>query len=901
MKYRVKKTLALLISVFLLIGGLSLCMSAEGRDFAETAPEVHSVRIDGSASFGPADTLIMTVGGDESSRFFTWQTDAGGQYLQWAPAGEVNGGVFPENSRTVAASFDGETCRAEMTGLESGREYLYRVGSDKAGWSDAFSLKTGSFDDGAFSFLAVGDPQLGGCLLDVDTQGWQTAMKKARSWFGDSVEFVLSAGDQTNDYLLPEEYRAFASPEVFRSTAMMTVPGNHDGDYTYSKYYTYANVDETTRGEAGEYGGDYWVGYDGVLFLMLNCIEVDYDLHRAFIGNALNEYREAYGADPNWKIASLHYSAYSAAAGRLHSDYRDEYSPIFTEYGVDAVISGHDHVYTRSYMMYNITEDSDPDHYVPVNGDPYGSVVDPEDGKVFYMTGNSGSGSKLYPLSDELLPYTAFCSQDVVPYVTKVDVTADMLVFTTYRAGPDNSLGDAVDFFAIHRRAGVEEDVYAPVLTVPQADHFVPGEEFDLTAGITAYDDLDGDISDRITVTGGFDPYGESVVTYTVTDAAGNTATAERRLIPVSREQCVTAENEWRMLDEGEMPFDILDDDTVSWTLAEYDDSGWKTAVGSFGSLAGEPAEKEGRFTVDNLISLVYPEGSVDEGETVPNYFFRTTFDVGDPDSVDFITGNIIFDDGVDVYINGVKVRTLNVHETADPWGYGNLHDPGCGAKNVKIEIKDKEFIKSLGLKKTGNVLAVELYQGVGYSDDIYFAFPSLYVGRAASLPDIPFTDVRKGSWYYLNVAKAYARGLFSGVSDTLFAPASGMTRAMVWRVITRMIGAEVEHGERWYTGSQKWVTENGISDGTMPDGAVTREQLAAMLYNLSGRPETDLSLLDAFSDASSASKWAKKGLSWAVGNGIMAGRGGGILDPKAPVTRAEACTMIIKYVEGRR
>ncbi|MBQ4065338.1 MAG: S-layer homology domain-containing protein, partial [Clostridia bacterium] len=75
-----------------------------------------------------------------------------------------------------------------------------------------------------------------------------------------------------------------------------------------------------------------------------------------------------------------------------------------------------------------------------------------------------------------------------------------------------------------------------------------------------------------------------------------------------------------------------------------------------------------------------------------------------------------------------------------------------------------------------------------------------------------------------------------------------------------------------------------------------TREQLAVMLYGLSGKPETEGSL-DIFTDKGAASSWAEDGLIWAVSNGILSGKGNGILDPKATATRAEACAMLIKYL----
>ena len=138
---------------------------------------------------------------------------------------------------------------------------------------------------------------------------------------------------------------------------------------------------------------------------------------------------------------------------------------------------------------------------------------------------------------------------------------------------------------------------------------------------------------------------------------------------------------------------------------------------------------------------------------------------------------------------------------------------------------------------------------------------------------------------------------MFTGTTETLFSPKVTMTRAMTWTVLARIAGADITTDGKWYEGAQKWSLENGVSDGTNPHNELTREQLAQMLYALSGKPEVEGDL-DAFTDKDEASSWATDGLIWAVANEILSGKGNGILDPKATASRAEACTMLIKYLE---
>nr|MBQ4318054.1 S-layer homology domain-containing protein [Clostridia bacterium] len=346
-----------------------------------------------------------------------------------------------------------------------------------------------------------------------------------------------------------------------------------------------------------------------------------------------------------------------------------------------------------------------------------------------------------------------------------------------------------------------------------------------------------------------------------------------------------------KYLDDGSVPFDV-NGTQIEWTAIDFDDSSWKEAKGGFGAINGEIGDHNG-MTPATLLNPYYPEGSDDEGINIPNFFFRTTFDVDFPDVVNLITAEVWYDDAIKIYINGVPVKALHTEMSGSNFGYcGNNCESAFYYSSLRID--DEEFIKSLNLKAKGNVLAVELFQANIGSEDIFFDFGSLFVGKTAR--NFPFEDVSTDSWYYDSVAKAYNNGMFTGTTETLFSPKMTMSRAMTWTVLARIAGADITTDGKWYAGAQAWAMENGVSDGTNPHNDVTREQLALMLYGLSGKPET-VGTLDDFTDKDAASSWAEDGLIWAVANGILSGKGYGILDPKATASRAEACTMLIKYL----
>ena len=92
----------------------------------------------------------------------------------------------------------------------------------------------------------------------------------------------------------------------------------------------------------------------------------------------------------------------------------------------------------------------------------------------------------------------------------------------------------------------------------------------------------------------------------------------------------------------------------------------------------------------------------------------------------------------------------------------------------------------------------------------------------------------------------------------------------------------------------------NGISDGTNMPGAITREQLAAILYRYAKQKGYDVSGaadLNAYTDASSVSAYATDAMRWAVANGLIQGSGSK-LAPKATATRAQVAAILMRFLE---
>ena len=148
-----------------------------------------------------------------------------------------------------------------------------------------------------------------------------------------------------------------------------------------------------------------------------------------------------------------------------------------------------------------------------------------------------------------------------------------------------------------------------------------------------------------------------------------------------------------------------------------------------------------------------------------------------------------------------------------------------------------------------------------------------------------------------------------AGTGETTFSPNTATTRGMIAAILYRLEGkpetnasmsfTDIGPGE-YYSEAIAWAAEQGIVAGYSetlfgPDDPVTREQLVSMLYRYAGSPKTTENL-EAFTDSKKASKYAKPALCWAVETGILSGKGNGILDPQGKATRAEVASVLMRY-----
>lgn len=182
-----------------------------------------------------------------------------------------------------------------------------------------------------------------------------------------------------------------------------------------------------------------------------------------------------------------------------------------------------------------------------------------------------------------------------------------------------------------------------------------------------------------------------------------------------------------------------------------------------------------------------------------------------------------------------------------------------------------------------------------------------------------PFRDVKPSDWFYEGVKFANQHALFNGTAPDTFSPEAAMTRGMLVTVLWRLDGKPVPKtagsftdvsSSAYYADPVTWASENGVVNGIGggkfdPDGNVTREQMAAILYRYANVCKLDTSRrgdFTAFPDAAAVSTWATDALSWTIAEGIIGGSREGdrvYLNPEGNATRAQVAAIFMRFVEN--
>jgi len=161
------------------------------------------------------------------------------------------------------------------------------------------------------------------------------------------------------------------------------------------------------------------------------------------------------------------------------------------------------------------------------------------------------------------------------------------------------------------------------------------------------------------------------------------------------------------------------------------------------------------------------------------------------------------------------------------------------------------------------------------------------------------FTDVHDvDHWAKDAVDFVSSKDIFNGVSDTTFNPNGSMTRQAMWMVLARMSGENPADMDE----AKAWAVESGVSDGSSPTLAISRQQFVTMLWRWAKAQKIDVSVGEntnilSYEDAFGISEYAIPAFQWACGAGVVDGYADGTLKPEVTATRAHVAKMLMNFL----
>ena len=373
--------------------------------------------------------VMMTPGSDETERYVSWYSDVDSGTVTLLNAAGTKVNTF----NTVANPTPQGDYRlgAVISGLEAGKVYSYYC-------------QSGDFRSGVYTFTTDNDKSFTAMYTtdihisksDEDENSIRdkaynfntviTAASVKAALQGNTVDLILSAGDQASDGLR-EEYVGLCSTPYIKSIPFATSIGNHDRKSVDYRFFTFQP--NTAKMRLKSYvGTDYWFVKGDVLFLMMDSNNISMADHRRFV-------KEAVEANPDvkWRVAVMHHDLYS---GRIpHRESENEFlrmmwAPIADEFGFDLCLLGHSHYYTISNVLYNNKTVT-----VTENG---GKVTNPE-GTVYMVSGSINN-----PRNDDDIGLSENIGHS---YLTEekiynlIDFSEDSIVINSYVLESDEKIG----------------------------------------------------------------------------------------------------------------------------------------------------------------------------------------------------------------------------------------------------------------------------------------------------------------------------------------------------------------------------------------------------------------------------------------------------------------------------
>ena len=493
----------------------------------------------------------------------------------------------------------------------------------------------------------------------------------------------------------------------------------------------------------------------------------------------------------------------------------------------------------------------------------------------------------------------AFGSMDFFCNRIRLNPHAPGFIGTKVTASAENG-------YAVYSRTGVEvADTLA--ISAPEGGSIaVFGDEEDFSRYYTAVD-ADGTAAENVTI---------EVLTYDVSIEG----------LDISYDMGVEVPAGWSVNKAYCEKFEVEDFSELLNTAKDgYNFRGWYT---------DEACTSGNEFTFDDAVNsdiTIYPKWTVqssggsssstatettknEDGSTTTTTTNKNTGEVTETTKTpDGVTGTVVTDKTGAVTEVSAKVPAaaakddavvtlpLNVDAAADADKAIEIKvDVPSGGATVEIPVENvthgtvavivkadgtEEIVKTSAVTENGVVIELEKDATVKIVDN------------SKTFADVHGAD----HWAKDAIDFVTSRGIFKGISDTAFHPNGSMTRQAMWMILARMSGETPADMDE----AKAWAVEAGISDGSNPTTATSRQQFVTMLWRWAKAQGVDVSVGEdtnilSYEDAFGISEYAIPAFQWACGDGVVGGYADGTLKPEATAARSHVAKMLMNFLNGR-
>lgn len=375
---------------------------------------------------------------------------------------------------------DGFIHSVKASGLEPNTDYIFRLGDKELDlWADTGSFTTSKTSNSKTHFIHVSDPQ--GDELE-DYQAYNSTLSSALS--NGDIDFIALTGDIVNnswageqpiieqwDWALTEQWN------LLKDYPVMPISGNHDAaDNDFISRFTL----DTPNGAATKSGAYYSLDYNGIHFICLNTNDTQSESPGTGLSNdQFNWLIQDLENNKNakWIIVTMHKGIFDAGGHCSNADgedydiahLREQLAPVFTTYGVDLVLQGHDHLYSRTYPTVSSYLDGQYIYEIDANYKMVETIYDNDTCNVMtnvsgtiYLNSGSSSGSKFYEpvVYDDSIIHIEQAGNPSSRMYTDIIVDSDILLCQTYILNGDER--------SLYASFGIDKTIVEDVIPEPE-------------------------------------------------------------------------------------------------------------------------------------------------------------------------------------------------------------------------------------------------------------------------------------------------------------------------------------------------------------------------------------------------------------------------------------------------